>query len=204
MCHIHGDYELLLQDWLKWHVNARGKCDGVGLLCIRTVQRSWFTHPAVRFAGIPKCTMKSWNSNDSGEILRLMWKHGPDTQFSFITASASEIATFQRHIKGIGALKFRCADWVYTDDLPMPPFGSVCKAEFSTSLKYVDFRSHVARPPNSFDVASSEANVVHLKTSLVLVQMLLAVSAQSREISPLPSLCPICTICLATDVRYVQ
>ena len=72
---------------------------------------------------------------------------------------------FDRHIKGIGALKFRCADWVYTDDLPMPPWGSVCKAELWTSSKYVDFKSHLARPRNSFDIASSEGNVVHLKTA---------------------------------------
>ena len=68
-------------------------------------------------------------------------------------------------IKGIGALDFRCADWVYTDDLPVPSWDSVCKAEFWTSSKYVDFRSHQARPRNSFDIASSEGNVVHLKTA---------------------------------------
>ena len=87
-----------------------------------------------------------------------------DTPFSFITGNTSEIATLQRHIKGIGALKFRCADWLHTDDLPMPPWDSVCKAEFWTSSKYVDFRSHLARHCNSFDIASSEGNVVHLKT----------------------------------------
>ena len=76
----------------------------------------------------------------------------------------TEIATLQRHIKGIVALKFRCADLVYTDDMPMPPWDSVCKAEFWTSSKYVDFRSHLVRPRNSFDIASFEGNVVHLKT----------------------------------------
>ena len=40
---------------------------------------------------------------------------------------------------------------------------SVCKAEFWTSSKYVDFRSHLATPRNSFDIASSEGNVVQLK-----------------------------------------
>ena len=162
-CKLH---ELLLQDWVKWQVNAKGRCDGVALLCILTVQRSWFTHPAVCCAGILKCTMKSSNSADSGEILRLMWKHGVDTQLSFTIGNTCEIATLQRHIKGIGALKFRCADWVYTDDLPMPmpPWDSVCKAEFWTSSKYVHFRSHLARPRNSFSIVSSEGNVLHLKT----------------------------------------
>ena len=156
-------HELLLQAWLKWHVNVNGKCDGAGLLCILTVQRNWFTHPAVCCAGILNCTMKSSNSADSGEISRLRWKHGLDTQFFSTTGNTSEIATLQCHIKGIGALKFRCADRVYTDDRPMPPWDSVCKAEFWTSSKYVDFRSHLARPRNSFDIASSEGNVVHLK-----------------------------------------
>ena len=156
-------HEPLLQDWLKWHVNVNGKCDGAGLLCILAVQRSWFTHPAVCCAGILNCTMKSSNSADSGEISRLRWKHGLDTQFFSTTGNTSEIATVQRHIKGIGALKFRCADWVYTNDMPMPPWDSVCKTEFWTCSKYVDFRSHLARPRNSFD-ASSEGNVVPLKT----------------------------------------
>ena len=92
-----------------------------------------------------------------------MWKHGVDTQFSFITGNTSEIATLQRHIKGIGASKFRCADLVCTDDLPMPRWDFVCKAEFWTSSKCVDSWSHLARPRNSFDIASSEGNVVHLK-----------------------------------------
>ena len=157
-------HELLLQDWLKWHVSVNGKCDGAELLCILTVQRNWFTHPAVCCAGILNCTMKSSNSADRGEISRLKWKHGLDTQFFSTTGNTSKIATLQRHIKGIGALKFCCADWVYTDDMPMPPWDSVCKAEFWTSSKYVDFRSHLARPRNSFDIASSEGNVVHLKT----------------------------------------
>ena len=157
-------HEPLLQEWLKCYVNANGKCDVTGLLCILTVQRSWFTHPAVCCAGILNCTIKSSNSVDSGEISRLRWKHGLDTQFFSITGNTSEIATLQRHIKGIGALKFRCACWVYTDDMPMPPWDSVCKAEFWTSSKYVDFRSHLARPRNTFDIASSEGNVVHLKT----------------------------------------
>ena len=52
-------HELLLQDWLKWHVNVNRKCDGAGLLCILSVQRCWFTHPAVCCAGILICTMKS-------------------------------------------------------------------------------------------------------------------------------------------------
>ena len=55
--------------------------------------------------------------------------------------------------------------WVYTDDLPMPPCDSVCKAELWTSSKHVDFRSHLARPLNCCDIASSEGNVVHLKTA---------------------------------------
>ena len=46
----------------------------------------------------------------------------------------------------------------------MPPCDYVCKAEFWKSSKYVDFRRHLARPRNSFDIASSEGNVVHLKT----------------------------------------
>ena len=118
-------HELLLRDWLKWHVNAKGGCDGAGLLCIVTVHRSSFTHPAICCADILKCTVKSSNSVDSGEIPRLLCNYGVDTQFSFILGNTSEIATLQRHIKGIGALKFRCADWVYTDDLPMPPSDSV-------------------------------------------------------------------------------
>ena len=101
---------------------------------------------------------------DSGKISRLRWKHGLDTQFFSVTGNTSEIATLQRHIKGIGALKSRYAEWVYTDDLPMPPWDCVCKAEFWTSSKYVDFRSHLAGPRNFFDIASSEGNVVHLKT----------------------------------------
>ena len=108
--------------------------------------------------------MKSSNSVDSGQISRLLCLPGVDTQFSFVIGNTSEIAALQRYIKGIGALKFRCADWVYTDDLPMPPWDSVCKAEFWTSSKYVDFRSRLARPRNSCDIASSEGNVVHLKT----------------------------------------
>ena len=157
----HG---LLLQDWLNWHLNAKGICDGVGLLCILTVERSWFTHPAKCYAGIVKCTMKSWNFVDSVQISRPLCKHGMHTQLSFVIGNTSEIATVLRHIKEIGALKFRCADWVYIDDLPMPPWHSVRKAKFWTSSKYIDFRSHLARPSNSFHIASSEGNVVHLKT----------------------------------------
>ena len=108
--------------------------------------------------------MKLSNSVDSGELSRLLCKHGVETLLSFLIGNTSEIATLQHHIKGIGALKFRCAGWVYIDDLPMPPWDSVCQAEFWTSSKYVDFRSHLARPRNSFDIASSEGNVVHLKT----------------------------------------
>ena len=118
-------HELLLQGWLKWHVNANGKCDGAGLLCILTVQRGRFAHPAVCCAGLMNCIMKSLNSSDSGEISRLRWKHGLDTQFFSITGSTSEIATLQRHIKGIGAFKFSRADWVYNDDMLMPPWDSV-------------------------------------------------------------------------------
>ena len=116
-------------------------------------------------AGILKCTMKSSNFAYSGEISRLMWKHGVDTQFSFITGNTFEIAMLDRHIKGIGALKLRCADWLYTDDLCMPPRDFVCKAEFWTSSKYVDLRSHRVRPRNSFDIARFEGNVVHLQTA---------------------------------------
>ena len=148
-------YELLLQDWLKWHVNAKERCDGAGLLCILIVVRSWFTHPAVCCVGIVKCTIKASNSVHCREISRLLCQYGVNTQFSLPIGNTSEIATLQRHIKGIGAPKFRCADWVYTE-LPMPPWDSVCKAEFWTSSKYVDFRSHLARPPNSFEVVNSE------------------------------------------------
>ena len=87
-----------------------------------------------------------------------------NTRFSLLIGNASEIATLQRHIKGIGALKNRRADYVCIDDLPMPPWDSVCNAEFWTSSKDIDFRSHLARPHNSFDIASTEGNVVHLKT----------------------------------------
>ena len=123
-------HELLLHDWLKWHVNAKGTCNGAGLLCIMTVmtvQRSWFTHPAVCCAGILKCAIKSSNSVHCGEISRLMCKHGVDTLFSFIIGNTSEIATLQHHIKGICALKFRRAEWVYSDDLPLPPWDTMCK-----------------------------------------------------------------------------
>ena len=157
-------HELLLQDLLKWHVDAKGRCDGAGLLCIPIVPRSWFTLPEVCHGVIVKRTVKSSNSVHCGEISRLLCHYVVNTQFSLLIGNTSEIATVQRHIKGIGALKFRCADWVYTDDLPMPPWDSVCKAEFSTSSKYVDFRSHLARLRNSFDIASSEGNVVHLNT----------------------------------------
>ena len=112
----------------------------------------------------PECTMKSSNSVDGGEISRLLCNYGVDIQFFFVIGNTSEIAILQRHIKGIGALKFRCADWVYADNLPIPHGDSVCKAEFWTSSKYVDFKSHLARPCNSFDIAISEGNVVHLKT----------------------------------------
>ena len=90
-------------------MNAKERCDGAGLLCILTVQRSWFTHPAVHCARILKCTMISSNFVDSGEISRLLCRHVVDNQFSFLMGKASEIATLHRHIKGIGALKFRCA-----------------------------------------------------------------------------------------------
>ena len=46
----------------------------------------------------------------------------------------------------------------------MPPWDFVCNAEFWTSSKYVGFKSHLATPRNSFDIASSEGNVVYLKT----------------------------------------
>ena len=100
-------HELLLQDWLKRHVNAKGRCDGAELLCIPTVQGSWFTHLAICCAGILKCTMKSSNSVDSGEISRVLYQHGMDTRFSFVIGNTSHIATLHRHIKAIGALKFR-------------------------------------------------------------------------------------------------
>ena len=61
-------------------------------------------------------------------------------------------------------LKFRCANWMYTDDLPMFAWDSACMAEFWTSSKYVDFSSHLATRGNSFDIARSEGTVVHLKT----------------------------------------
>ena len=154
-------HELLLHDSLKWYANAKGRCIGAGLLCILSSQRSLFTHPAVCCACILKWTMKSSNPVDSGERSRLLCHYGVDTQFSFVIGNTSEIATLQRHIKGTGVLKFRCADCVYTEDLPMPPWDSVCKAEFWTSSKYVDLRSHLARPRNSFDIATSEGNVVH-------------------------------------------
>ena len=77
--------------------------DGAGLLCILTINRNWFTHAEVCRAGILKCTMKSSNSVDIGEISRLLCQHGVDTPFSFLIGNTSEIATLQRHIKGIGA-----------------------------------------------------------------------------------------------------
>ena len=141
-------------------MNAKGRCDAAGLICILIGPRSWFTHPAVCCAGIVKCTIKSLNSVHS-----LLCQYGVNTQFSLLIGNTSEITTLRRHVKGIGALKFRCVDWVYIDDLPMPPGDFVCKAEFWTSSKYEDFRSHLARPRNSFDIASSEGNVVHLKTA---------------------------------------
>ena len=49
----------------------------------------------------------------------------------------------------------------------MPSRDSVCKAEFWTSSKYVDFRSHLARPRNAFDISRSEGNVVHFETGFV-------------------------------------
>ena len=91
----------MLHDSLKWHVNAKGRCDGAGLLCILTVKRSWFTHPAVCCAGIVKCTMKSSNFVDSGEISRHLCNYGVDSQNSLVIGDTSEIATLQRHIKGI-------------------------------------------------------------------------------------------------------
>ena len=42
----------------------------------------------------------------------------------------------------------------------MPPWDCVCKAEFWTSRKYANFRSHLSRPCNSLD----DGNVVHLRT----------------------------------------
>ena len=153
-------HELLLQGWLKWHVNAKGTCDGAGLLCITIVPRSWFTLPGVCRVGIVKHTVKSSNSFHCGEISGLLCHYVVNTQFFLLIGNTSEIATLQLHIKGIGAVKFRCADCVFPDDLPMPPWDSVCKAEFWTSGKYVDFRSHLATQRNFFDVASSEGNVV--------------------------------------------
>ena len=129
-------HELLLQDWLKWHVNAKGRCDGDGFLCVPIVPRSWFTLPEVCRTGIVKCTVESSNCVHCGEISRLLCHYVVNTQFSLLIAKNSEIATLQRHIKGIGALNFRCEDLVYTDDLPMPPWDFVCKAEFLTSSKY--------------------------------------------------------------------
>ena len=158
-------HELLLQDWLKWHVNAKGGCDGARLLCISIVPRSWFTLPEVCCPGIVKQTVKSSNSVQSGEILRLLCHYVVNAYFSLRRGNTSEIGTLQHYIKGIAALKFRCADLVYTDDLSMPPWDSVCKAEFYTSSKHVDFKSHLATPRNSFDIASSEVNVLHLKTA---------------------------------------
>ena len=113
-------HELLLQNWLKWHVNAKGRCDGAGVLCILIVPRSWFTDPEVCCAGIVGCNIKSSNSFHCGEISRLFCQCGVNTQFSLLMGNTSEIA-LQRHIKGIGALKFHCAHWVYIDDLPTPP-----------------------------------------------------------------------------------
>ena len=94
----------------------------------------------------------------------------PLVQFSLIgillrpiSENASEIATLQRLIKGIGALKFRCADWVYSEESPMPLWDCVGKAEFWTSGRDINFRSHLSRPCNSFDVAGVEGNAVHLR-----------------------------------------
>ena len=77
-----------------------------------------------------KCTIKSSNSFHCGEISCLLCQYGVNTHFSLLMGNTSEIATLHRHIKGIGVPKFRCADWLYTDDLPMPPSDSICKAEF--------------------------------------------------------------------------
>ena len=82
------------------------------------------------------------------EIARLLCHYGMNPQFSLLIGNTTEIATLQRHIKGIGALKFHYANWVYTHDLPMPLWHSIHMAEFWTSSKYVDFRSHLAKPRN--------------------------------------------------------
>ena len=133
-----------MQDLLKWHVSAKGRSDKAGFLCILIVLRSWFTHHEVCCARIVKCTLKSLNSVHSGEISRLLCQYRVNRGFSLLIGKTSEIAALQHHIKGIGALKFRCADWVYSDHLPMSPSAVVCKAEFPTSSKNVDFGSYQA------------------------------------------------------------
>ena len=108
-------HELLLQDRLKWHVNAKGRCNGAGLLCIPIVLRSWFTPPEVCRAGIVKHTVKLSNSVHCGELSRLLCHYVVNTQLSLLIGNTSEIAKLQRHIKGIGALKFP----VQTGCIPM-------------------------------------------------------------------------------------
>ena len=63
-------HQRLLQDWLKWHVNANGRCDGAALLCIPMVAKSWFILPEVCRAGIMRRTFKSSKVVQCGEISR--------------------------------------------------------------------------------------------------------------------------------------
>ena len=65
-------HELLLMDWLKWHANAKGRCEGGGSLCMPIIPRSWFTLPEVCRTSIVKCTVESSNSVHCEEILRLL------------------------------------------------------------------------------------------------------------------------------------
>ena len=103
-------HELLLQDWLKWYVNAKGTCDGAEFLSIPIVLRSWFTLPELCRTGIVKSTVESSNSVHCGEISRLSCHFVVNTSFSLLIGKTFEMATLQRHIKGVAALKFRCVE----------------------------------------------------------------------------------------------
>ena len=81
-----------------------------GLLCIVIVLRSSFTHPVVCCAGIVKCTIKSSNFVHCGELSRVFCQYGVNTQFFLLIGNTSEIAMLQCHVKGIGALQYRCVD----------------------------------------------------------------------------------------------
>ena len=111
-----------------------------------------------------KRDVQSADSSDCCGISRLLQFSFDSTLCSPISENTSNIANFQHHVKGIGAPKFYCADWVYNEENPIPLLDCVCKAEFWTSGKWANFRSHLARRHNPFDVARFDENVVHLRT----------------------------------------